>query len=394
MKPVVVLIVALMLTAMSHSVALAQESSTVQQPVAQQEIDRLKQQIEDDTRSSVEAIMDYHSETGDLNNRLDFVRYGGRWNFKSGSSTAFQLTGTRTDYLPVSDVFRQQGTNFTAGVQTKLSELAQIHVEGGATRFSTDTTSINALASFSYDISDQTHFYATASRSNVEESLLSTAGIRPVVGPFAGQLVGRVMENRFVAGGSGRIVGNIDIFGEGGGGNRAGVNVPSNFFKTLGGGAGYSIIARSGDEPLTLLRAAYELSYFGFEDNRFGFGGASLLTRRGLPITSTRIGSDGISPDPLISGAGIGGYFSPQNFLSNVVRLEARGGSNDGLSYRLSGFLGAQNYTGSPGLAAEGISGTVNIPIADNISIPVTYFIDNFGPFTQQSLFARLAVRF
>src|SRR5262249_27074111 len=170
--------------------------------------------------------------------------------------------------------------------------------------------------------------------------------------------------------------------------------VPSNFFKAVGGGAGYNIVARQDDEPLSLLRAAYEINYFGFEDNRFGFGGASLLTRSGLRIAPTRIGSDGISPTPGITSPGIGGYFSPKNFVSNVVRMEAKGGSEDSLSYRVSGFLGSQNYTGAPGRLANGLSATVSVGITDRISLPVTYLIDNFGPFTQQSLFARLVVRF
>src|SRR5215472_1049480 len=88
---------------LSCSLALAQDSSGTQRPVTQQEIDRLKRQIDEDTRTSAEGIIAYHSESGDLNNRLDFVRYGGRLNFKPGSSTAFQLTGTRTNYFPVND---------------------------------------------------------------------------------------------------------------------------------------------------------------------------------------------------------------------------------------------------------------------------------------------------
>ena len=376
-----------------HVAVQAQEASGVQRPVTQQEIDRLKRQIDADTRSSVEAIIDYHTESGDLNNRLDFFRYGGRLNLKLGPSAAFQLTGTRTDYLPMSDLFKEQGTNVTAGIHTKLSESTEAHVEAGASRFSSDTSSINALASVTYNASDHTYLSVTARRSNVEESLLSTTGIRPVTGPFAGQLVGRVMENRFVVGGSSRLSGNFDIFGEGGFGNRAGNNVPSNFFKTAGGGVGYSIVA-SPDEPLSLLRVAYEFSYFGFDENRFGFGGASLLTRGGLPVASTRIGSDAISPTPGVTRAGVGGYFSPRNFVSNIGRVEAKGGSDDGLSYRVSGFLGSQNYTGATRRLASGLSATVSVGITERISLPVTYVIDTFGPYTQQTLYAGLAVRF
>jgi hypothetical protein len=374
--------------------AQTQENAGIQRPVRQQEIDRLKRQIDEDTRSSVEAIIDYHAETGDLNNRLDSFRYGGRFNLKFGSSAAIQLTGTRTNYIPINEMFSEQGMNFTAGIQTKLAESIGAHFEAGATRFSNDATSINALASVTYDPSDNTHLYLAASRSNVAESLLSLMGIRPVTGPFAGQLVGRVMENRFVAGGAARLAGGFDIFGEGGAGTRAGSNVPANVFQTVVGGAGYSIVARPDEEPLSLLRAAYEFSYFGFDEDRFGFGGASLLTRRGLPIAPSRIGSDGISPNPGVTNAGIGGYFSPRNFAGNLARVEAKGGSAGSLSYTVSGFLGSQHYTGASGRLAKGVSATVTAGITERVSLPLTYIMDNFGPFTQQSLYARLVVRF
>ena len=54
----------------------------IHRPVSSQEIDQLKRQIYEDTQSNVELIVDYHTETGDLNNRLDFWRYGARANFK------------------------------------------------------------------------------------------------------------------------------------------------------------------------------------------------------------------------------------------------------------------------------------------------------------------------
>jgi hypothetical protein len=358
-------VVALMFAFSGRSAAQSQDSSGVLRPVRQQEIDRLKRQIDEDTLSGVEVITDYHTETGDVNNRLDWLRYGGKLNLKFGSSSVFQFTGTRTNYMPITDAFAQQGTNFTAGVRTSLSEYLDAHFEAGATRFSTDTTTINALASLTYNPSDKGRVYVTASRNNVEESLLSTTGVRPAGGTFAGQLVGGVMENRFVAGTSLRLDRGIDIFAEGGAGTRAGSNVPSNFFKTMGGGVGYGILSRSDDQPLSLVRAAYELNYFGFDDNRSGFAGAV-----------------------------VGGYFSPNNFVSNVARVEAKGAYGANLSYSASAFLGSQNYTGSPARLAKGLSGTVTMALTERVSLPVTYVIDNFGPFRQQTLFARLAVKF
>src|SRR5262249_30068269 len=151
-----------------------------------------------------------------------------RLNMRFGSSSAFQFTGTRTNYFPIDNIFNEQGTNFTAGVQTKVLESVEAHIEAGATRFSTDKSTVNAHASVTYKPSDNARLYVAGTRNNVEESLLSTAGIRPIAGPFAGQLVGRVMENRFVVGGSSRLDRGIDVFGEGGAGTREGSNVPSN----------------------------------------------------------------------------------------------------------------------------------------------------------------------
>jgi hypothetical protein len=387
--------VACILLALAHNeTLLAQENPGLQRPVRQQEIDRLKRQIEQDASSNVEAVVDYHTESGDLNNRLDYLRYGARLNLRWGSSSTIQLAGTRTDYRPISSLYDEQGTNFTAGLHTQVSDSVAAHFEAGATRFSTSATSVNAHASVTYSASDDARVYFAATRTNVEESLLSATGLRPVAGPFAGQLVGRVMENRFVGGGATRLFGIVDVFGAGGAGNRAGSNVPSNFFKTVGGGAGYSIIATPDEEPLSLLRAAYEVNYFGFRQNRLGFGGASLLTRGGSPLAPNRIGSDGMSPDPGLRTAGTGGYFSPENFVSNIARVEAKGGSSDGLSYEVSGFAGFQDYSWSPVRFATGFAGTVSVALTERVSLPVTYLIDNFGPYRQQSVYARLVVRF
>src|SRR5215468_2059542 len=129
MKRLFTIAAVLILEFIPHSFALAQAGTTAQTPVTQQEIDRLKRQLDQDERSSLEAIVDYRTATGDLNNRVDFMRYGGRMSLKAGSSTAFLLTGMVTHYLPISDVFNEHGTNLTVGLQTKLSESTEGHFE-------------------------------------------------------------------------------------------------------------------------------------------------------------------------------------------------------------------------------------------------------------------------
>jgi len=363
-------------------------------PVSTKEIEDLKRQISDETQSNVELLSEFHTESGDLNNRLDFWRFGARLNYKASSGTLFYFGGIHTPYRTRDSVMEAWGTNFTAGIKGKLSESVSTQVEVGGTRFNTDTTTINALGSLNFRTSEKSGFYVTASRSNVEESMLSAVGFRPVSGPFAGELVGRVMDNRVVIGGQTRLIGNLDLFGEGGIGNREGSNVDSNFFKLASGGVGYNIFAASEDEPVSLFRVSYSANYFGFEEDRLGFGGSSLLTRAGRPIAPALLGSDGISPAPGAAQAGIGGYFSPERYLSNVIRLDLQGRPNQGVRYRLSGFVGGQNYTGSATRQVSGFSANLTFRLNDTFSLPLGYLVDNFGPFTQQSAFVRLAVKF
>ncbi|MCI0621199.1 MAG: BCSC C-terminal domain-containing protein [Acidobacteria bacterium] len=369
-------------------------SPGIHRPVSSQEIEELKRQISDETQSNIEFLADFHTESGDLNNRLDFWRFGARLNYKKSSGTLFYFGGVHTPYRTRDSVVDAWGTNLTAGIKGKLSEQVSTQVEVSGTRFSTNTTTINALGSLHFKASERSGLYVTASRSNVEESMLSAVGLRPVSGPFAGKLVGRVMDNRVILGGQTGLVGNLDLFGEGGVGNREGSNVDSNFFKMASGGLGYNIFAAAEEDPLSLFRVSYSVNYFGFEEDRLGFGGASLLTRTGRSIPPALLGSDGISPLPGSTQAGIGGYFSPERYLSNVARIDLQGRPSQTVRYRLSGFAGGQNYTGSATRLVSGFSANLTFRLNDVFSLPVGYLVDNFGPFTQQSAFVRLAVMF
>jgi len=363
-------------------------------PVSQADVEKLKHEIAEENRSSIEPITEYHSESGDLNNRLNYWRYGGRLDLKLSSSSAFYVSGTRSQYMTRSSAFDGAGTNFTAGLRGQLSEETNVRVEGGATRFNTGSTTVNAAAAVTFKPSAKLALYVKGSRSNVEESLLSATGLRPAAGPFAGKLVGQVMDNRVLAGAGYTLFSNFDVFAEGGLGTRTGSNIESNPFRAARAGAGYNLLTQAPDEEgVTLLRASYEMNYFGFDKNLFGFGGASLVTASGLPIAPATLGSDQISPSATSASPGVGGYFSPQSFLSNAGRLEVRGNSGS-LHYLLSGFLGSQTYTGSGNRLVAGFSGTLRLALSDNISLPITYALDNYGPFTQQSLQARLLFQF
>jgi len=364
-----IVLVSTILAVLSPAVLLSQSAESspgINRPVTREEIDRLRRTIYDETQSNFEGIFVYHSESGDLNNRLNFYRLGARGNFKLDSGALLYLGGTWTPYSTLNDSFAASGANATFGLKTNLAESVVSQFEAGATRFSTGGSTINALASFDFSFTNASLNF-TASRTNVEESLLSAAGIRPVTGPFAGRTVGQVMDNRAVVSGTYQLREKLDVFGNGGTGYRKGVEVDSNPFWLGGGGVGYNVISAPAEESISLLRASYEANYIGYRDNRLGFGG---------------------------SPASVGGYFSPETFFNHVIRGELRGAAGGSLEYQVSGFVGSQYITGSSRRQAAGFSGMVSVRISDRYSLPVTFARDNFGPFTQESVFARLVVRF
>jgi len=371
------------------------DDPSINRPVTQAELDKLKHEIEDDSDSSLEAIAEYHNESGDLNERLNFWRYGGRLTYRPSSATSLYLRGIRTQYMTLGSIFGGAGTNFSAGYKGHVSESTDLQLEGGATHFNTASTTINAFAGLNFRPSDQTTVYVNGTRSNVEESLLSATGLRPVVGPFAGHLVGLVMDNRFTGGLSQKLPHSFDAFAEGGFGNRTGSSIESNFFRDARAGVGYDAVAGSTDETgVTLVRISYQLNYFGFDKNLFGYGGASLLDARGRPVPPTALGSDGISPSSTSTQGAVGGYFSPQYFVSHVGRVDLQGNTDSGFRYSLSAFVGSQSYTASNPSLLGGISATVEVPFSEKLSLPITYTRDNFGPFTQQSILGRLVIKF
>ena len=60
------------------------QQSGIDRPVTSQELGQLRQDITDAGRSSVEAIFDYHTENGDVNDRLDFFRFDGERRIDGG----------------------------------------------------------------------------------------------------------------------------------------------------------------------------------------------------------------------------------------------------------------------------------------------------------------------
>ena len=383
------------LAQMDALLAQVDKEPSIYRQVTPEEIERLKRQITEDTRSSVEAFGEGHYESGDLNERLYFFRVGAGLNYKWRPSTRFYVNLVETRYLTQDADYNGWGTNLTFGLASALTDSLRIQAELGATYFSSmGSANVNGLASVSYSPTDPLTLYVTASRTYVEESLLSATGLRPRTGPFAHDLVGQVMETKGVAGATVKLPLGFDVSAEGGGGVRDGHHVGVNPFGQARGIAGYNVISGPAEKPLSYLRLSYQLNYFGFADDRSGFGGASMLTADGQhTIRPEFLGSDGISPHPTANNPGVGGYFSPSYFVSNLLRVDLAGRLIEPLTYRVSVFGGIQNYTDTATQGAFGFSARAEYALNDRISIPASIVFDNLGPFNQLTLMLRLVIK-
>ncbi|HET7292926.1 MAG TPA: cellulose synthase subunit BcsC-related outer membrane protein [Vicinamibacteria bacterium] len=363
-------------------------------PVSSEEIERLRRELERETRSSFELLLDGHTESGGLNDKLSFLRFGGRLNLRRGEHTTLRLTARHTPYTTEDGVVEESGTSLTLGALTR-SERVEYEWEVGATRFSTDRWDGTGLLRVSVHPSEKLRYFVGASRQLVEESMLSAVGLEPVLGPFAGERVGAVTDNRLALGGSYQLPMRLDLVGEAAVGVYSGSNVGSNFFTRLGGGPAWNAVARAPDEPLSLLRVGAWFEYFGFDEDRLGYGGASLVDAEGQPVPPSELGSDGIPPDPdPPDQPGVGGYFSPERFTSVVGRVDVRGRTSGGHDYGVTAFLGTQSYTGADRSGAFGVTAHFTLHLGERASLPVSYEWNNYGPFDQQMLKARLVLLF
>jgi hypothetical protein len=358
--------------------------------VAPDEIERLRREIESEARSSLELLFDGHAETGGLNDKLGFLRFGARLNLRRGEGSTLRITAIHTPYTTEDGVVEERGTSLGIGGLGRRSESVDYEWEIGAVRFSTDRWDGTGLVRLTVRSSDALRYSVGLSRTLVEESMLSAVGLDPVVGPFAGERVGAVTDNRLSVAGSWQLPSRAELVAEGALGVYTGKNAGSNLFKRFGGGPAWNAIARAPEESVSFLRVGAWFEYFGFDEDRLGYGGASLVDARGEPVPLEELGSDGISPEPDPPHPGVGGYFSPESFTSLVGRVELRGRASPRLDYAASAFLGRQSYTGVEPRGAGGIALNLKLRLGERLSLPLSYVWDDYGPFAQQTLRARL----
>lgn len=200
----------------------------------------------------------------------------------------------------------------------------------------------NLVAKYSNDFMTWTSGYI---RSLDEiDSYMSAAGVVPSVGPFANQLVGRIIDNKYMLFNIGFKL-PFKSYGYGGMnvGNKYGFNSPSNFYREIMWGLGKLLYSAAETKPISQATLGYDFYYTGYNYDRSGFGGADL--------NFSPIGSDGEPIDPSTGFPETGGYFSPTFFIANRFPLTFKGSFRETkLKYVLSAYIGTQTIQGQVGL--------------------------------------------
>lgn len=255
------------------------------------------------------------------------------------------ITSLAAQYSNITNLVSTTAIINTVGLEGQLNDHLGFKSSFGAEAFSNGGAIFLGSAIAKYTPNDYISCTSGYIRSLDEiDSYMSAAGVVPSVGPFANQLVGRIIDNKY-------ILFNIALklprksyaYGSMNVGNKYGNNSASNFYKEMMWGLGKLFYSAAENKPINQALVGYDFYYTGYNEDMSGFGGANL--------DFSPIGSDGQAITPFGGFPGTGGYFSPTFFIANKFPLTLKGTFRETkLKYVLSAFIGTQTIQGQIGL--------------------------------------------
>lgn len=291
----------------------------------------------------------------------------------------------------------------TVGFESQMTDHLNVRGSFGVEAFSNGPAIFLGSALARYAPNDFMTWTSGYVRSLDEiDSYMSAAGVVPSVGPFANQLVGRIIDNKYVLFNIGlKLPHKAYAYGGMNVGNKYGSNSPSNFYREIMWGLGKILYSGAETKPVNQAILGYDFYYTGYNYDRSGFGGANL--------DFSPIGSDGQDPNPQSGFPGTGGYFSPTFFLANKFPVTFKGTFRESkLKYVLSAFIGTQTIQGqigilgpTPGGQSEfrttpyfGYSVGLRYNEKGRVSVAFDYIFNNYMSVAQHLLRTSLLVRF
>lgn len=366
----------------------------------------LKGEILMQIRPAAEPIYNFYymnPNNGNVN-AGKYQKAGGNLYYYVKPNLRVVATGTTTQYSNLNNIVSSIGNFGSIGLEGKPTNHMSFKSAIGYDAFNDDGANNlilgNAIAKYSPN--DVVTFTGGYIRSLDEiDSYMSAAGVVPAVGPFANQLVGRIVDNKYVMAVALKLPRKFYAYGGLNVGNKYGSNSPSNFYKEIPCGLGKVIYSAKEEKHINQALLGYDFYYTGYNEDMSGFGGANL--------NYSPIGSDGQSPTPSSGFPGVGGYFSPTFFIANKFPVTLKGSFRDTkLKYILSAFIGTQTIEGQIGLVGPTGGGPSNITTTPyygysiglrynekgRYSIGVDYIFNNYMTVAQHLLKVSAMIRF
>lgn len=308
----------------------------------------LKGEIKMQIRPAAEPFYHFYY-MNPMNGSLNAGKYqkaGGNLYYYIKPNLRLVATGSSTYYSNLNNKVSQIGNYGGIGLEGKPTDHLSFRSAIGYDAFNDDGTNNlilgNAVAKYSPN--DVVTFTGGYIRSLDEiDSYMSAAGVVPSVGPFANQLVGRIVDNKYVMALGFKLPHKFYAYAGMNIGNKYGSNSPSNSYREIPCGFGKVVYSAKEENHINQALLGYDFYYTGYTQDMSGFGGANL--------NFNPIGSDGQSPSPFSGSPGVGGYFSPTFFIANKFPVTIKGTfKQTKLKYILSAFIGTQTIQGQIGL--------------------------------------------
>lgn len=354
-------------------------------------------------RPAVEPFFDIYHMSGNAN-AGKYFKIGGNGYYYIKPNLRLVGNASTVEYRNVTDIVGTRGTILMGGVEGKLTD--HLGFQGAAgyeffNNFYTDSVILakGLLKWYPNDVVTWTGGYI---RSLDEiDSYMSAAGVIPTTGPFAGQLVGRIIDNKFVSDFAFKLPYKFYAYGGFRLGYKYGSNSPVNTYSEIPAGFGKVFYSAKETNFVNQVLLGYDCYYTAYGVDRSGFGGANLLY--------SPVGSDGGNPEPTPGAAGVGGYFSPTFFLANKFPLTIKGSIRESkLKYVVSGFWGLQTIQGQIGLLGLnnltpgtiisyqyfGYSAGLRYNEKGKVSLALDYIFNNYMTVAQHLFKVSLLIRF
>lgn len=312
----------------------------------------LKGEIKMQIKPAIEPFYNFYymnPNNGNLN-AGKYQKAGGNLYYYIKPNLRLVASGNSTYYQNLNNIVSTIGNFGSIGLEGKPTNHFGYKSAIGYDAFNDDGANNLILGNIvaKYSPNDVVTFTGGYIRSLDEiDSYMSAAGVVPSVGPFANQLVGRIVDNKYIMAVSLKLPRKFYLYGGMNVGNKYGSNSPSNFYKEIPWGLGKVVYSAKEENHINQALLGYDFYYTGYNEDMSGFGGADL--------NFSPIGSDGGAITPVGGFPGTGGYFSPTFFIANKFPITLKGSfKNKKLKYVASAFVGSQTIEGQIGLLGGG----------------------------------------